>query len=51
MQENLHLDLELQDLEVIRQHDVGGDNDAPRQAHDVAVQKRDDIAAGLAMHM
>ena len=51
MKENLNLDLELQqDLKVIG-HDVVGDNVAAREAHAAAVQKRDEIATGLAMHM
>ena len=49
--ENLNLEIEHLDLEAIRQHDVGGDDGAPRQAHAVAVQKRDEIAALLARHM
>ncbi|XP_045106663.1 putative nuclease HARBI1 [Portunus trituberculatus] len=51
MKENLNLDLEIQqDLKVIG-HDVGDDNVAARQIHAAAVQKRDEIATGLAMHM
>ncbi|XP_045122685.1 putative nuclease HARBI1 [Portunus trituberculatus] len=51
MKENLNLDLEIQqDLEVIG-HDVGVDNVAAREARSAVVQKRDEIATGLAMHM
>lgn len=50
MKENLNLDLEIQqDLEVI-EHEVGA-YVAAREAHAAAVQKRDEIAIGLAMHM
>lgn len=51
MKENLNLDIELQDLKINIEHEVGNELVGARRAHASAVQKKDEIATDMARHM